>query len=151
MNALFENFKFINSSYSSDTHIKSHSKDFFSNLTQINNPNLKEINTKEIYTCLNNQGNISINKIVHLLNELNFKYLKERQLKKVIDTSAKNFKKEKNMVNIHEFEKFEKKSKYAADSFSEVKKFKTELCHSWELTGTCKYGLNVIYILIIYI
>ena len=57
MNALFENFNFINSSNSSDTHIKSHSKDFFSNLTQINNPNLKEINTKEIYTCLNNQGN----------------------------------------------------------------------------------------------
>jgi len=55
------------------------------------------------------------------------------------------------MVNIHECEKFEKKSIYAADSISEVKKFKTELCHSWELTGTCKYGLNVIYILIIYI
>ena len=26
---------------------------------------------------------------------------------------------------------------------SEIKKFKTELCHSWELIGTCKYGLNV--------
>ena len=26
---------------------------------------------------------------------------------------------------------------------SEIKKFKTELCHSWELTGTCKYDLNV--------
>lgn len=26
---------------------------------------------------------------------------------------------------------------------SEIKKFKTELCHSWELTGTCKYGINV--------
>lgn len=26
---------------------------------------------------------------------------------------------------------------------SEFKKFKTELCHSWELTGTCKYDLNV--------
>ena len=34
--------------------------------------------------------------------------------------------------------------KNAINSLSEVKKFKTELCHSWELTGTCKYGLNVI-------
>ena len=39
------------------------------------------------------------------------------------------------------------KNKNAVDSFSEIKKFKTELCHSWEITGTCKYGLNVIYIL----
>ena len=29
------------------------------------------------------------------------------------------------------------------DSLSEIKKFKTELCHSWELTGACKYGQNV--------
>ena len=56
----------------------------------------------------------------------------------------------KNMVNSHEYENNENKSKYAVDSFSEVKKFKTELCHSWELTGTCKYGLNVIYFFIIY-
>ena len=147
MNALLENFKFSNSSNSSETHAKSHSKDFFSNLTQINNPNLKEINTKEIYTYLNNHENINLIKIVHLLNELNFKYFKERQLKKVIDTSDNNFKKEKSMVNIHDYEKVEKKNKHSADSFSEVIKFKTELCHSWELTGTCKYGLNVIYIL----
>ena len=26
---------------------------------------------------------------------------------------------------------------------SEFTKFKTELCHSWELIGTCKYGINV--------
>ena len=151
MNALFENFKFNNSTNSSETHTKSHSKDFSSNLTQINNLNLKEIYNKENYTCLNNHENININKIVQLLNELNFKYLKERQLKKVMDISAKNYKKEKNMVNIHEYEKSEKKSKFAVDSCSEVKKFKTELCHSWELTGSCKYGLNVIYIFIIYI
>ena len=29
------------------------------------------------------------------------------------------------------------------DYLSEFTKFKTELCHSWELTGTCKYGINV--------
>ena len=29
------------------------------------------------------------------------------------------------------------------DFSSEIIKFKTELCHSWELTGTCKYGVNV--------
>ena len=30
------------------------------------------------------------------------------------------------------------------DSLSEVIKFKTELYHSWELSGNCKYGENVI-------
>ena len=30
------------------------------------------------------------------------------------------------------------------DFISEFTKFKTELCHSWELTGTCKYGVNVL-------
>ena len=30
------------------------------------------------------------------------------------------------------------------DFISEFTKFKNELCHSWELTGTCKYGVNVI-------
>ena len=30
------------------------------------------------------------------------------------------------------------------DFIYEFTKFKTELCHSWELTGTCKYGVNVI-------
>ena len=151
MNALFENFKFNNSTNSSQIHTKWDSKDFSSNSTQINNLNLKDIYTKENYTCLNNHENINIIKIVQLLNELNFKYFKERQLKKVMDTSAKNYPKEKNMINTHEYEKIEKKSKFAADSCSEVKKFKTELCHSWELTGSCKYGLNVIYIFIIYI
>ena len=27
--------------------------------------------------------------------------------------------------------------------FSEITKFKSELCHSWEVTGSCKYGANV--------
>ena len=151
MNALSLNFKFYISTNTSETHAKTHSKDFSSNLPQINNPNLNEINIKQVYTCLNNHKNINLNKIVHLLNELNFKYFKERQLKKVMDTNIKNSKIGKNMINIHECEKIEKKSKYLVDTFSEVKKFKTELCHSWELTGTCKYGLNVIYIFIIYI
>ena len=39
------------------------------------------------------------------------------------------------------------KKKNSIDSFSEIKKFKTELCHSWELTGSCKYGLNVSFII----
>ena len=34
-------------------------------------------------------------------------------------------------------------NKNTIDSFSEVKNFKTELCHNWELIGTCKYGQNV--------
>ena len=37
----------------------------------------------------------------------------------------------------------DKKNSNIVDSLSEIKKFKTELCHSWELTGTCKYGQNV--------
>ena len=37
----------------------------------------------------------------------------------------------------------DKTNKNMFDSLSEIKKFKTELCHSWELTGTCKYGQNV--------
>ena len=34
-------------------------------------------------------------------------------------------------------------NKNNSDYLSEFTKFKTELCHSWELTGTCKYGINV--------
>ena len=37
----------------------------------------------------------------------------------------------------------DKINKNIIDTLSEIKKFKTELCHSWELTGTCKYGQNV--------
>ena len=148
MNALLENFKFINSYNTPESYVKPKSKEIISNSTQNNNQNLKERNSKEIYACLNSNENII--KIVQLLNELNFKYFKERQLTKVMVMSAANSKLDKNMVNSHEYENNENKSKYAVDSFSEVKKFKTELCHSWELTGTCKYGLNVIYFFIIY-
>ena len=38
----------------------------------------------------------------------------------------------------------ENKNANILDSLSEVIKFKTELCHSWELSGNCKYGQNVI-------
>jgi len=145
MNALFENFKFNNSSYTLESYAKLYSKDFPLNSSQINNPNIKEINVKETYIYLNSNENMD--KIVQLMNELNYKYFKERQLKKVMDTNSKNNK----MINSHEYQKNENKSKCTVDSFSEVKKFKTELCHSWELTGSCKYGLNVIYILIIII
>ena len=37
-----------------------------------------------------------------------------------------------------------KKNTNIVDSLSEVIKFKTELYHSWELSGNCKYGENVI-------
>ena len=40
-------------------------------------------------------------------------------------------------------DKKDKKDNNIVDSLSEIKNFKTELCHSWELTGTCKYGQNV--------
>ena len=58
----------------------------------------------------------------------------------------------KNEQNLKEILKTlanDKNKKYITDSLSEVINFKTELCHSWELTGTCKYGQNVkIYIFI---
>lgn len=140
MNALFENFKLNNSSNTSEIFAKPYSKDFYPNKTTNSNQNLTEKNPNKIYSYLISDENL--NKIAQSLNELNFKYFKERQTKNDMDINAKNLTKEKNK-NGHECEKNEKKNKYTFDSLSEVKKFKTELCHSWELTGTCKYGLNV--------
>ena len=63
-------------------------------------------------------------------------------IKNNINSNVKNSQDECKMLNIQESK--DKKNKNVIDSLSEVRKFKTELCHSWELTGTCKYGLNVI-------
>ena len=57
----------------------------------------------------------------------NIKNIFEESTKKIMPKALSNDPKNKNII----------------DSLSEVKKFKTELCHSWELTGTCKYGENV--------
>lgn len=68
--------------------------------------------------------------------------------KKTSFDSSKENKNNKNIKNQEELNKKEgNKNKSIIDTCSEVKKFKTELCHSWELTGTCKYGQNVIIFL----
>ena len=86
----------------------------------------------------NLKANESINKMAQSFQELNFQYLKERQLINYINALSGD-KKEKNSIGPKGI--MDKNS--GIYSFSEVQKFKTELCHSWELTGTCKYGLNV--------
>ena len=135
MYALFENLKFEYLSYPQI-------KDYYLYQNINNKQASKENNFQQ--NILNNE---EINKIVQSLKELNIKYLSERQkllmnIKNSINSNVKNSQDEFKMQNIQESK--DKKNKNAIDSLSEVKKFKTELCHSWELTGTCKYGLNVI-------
>ena len=135
MYALFENLKF---EYLSNPQIK----DYYLYQNTNNKQASKENNFQQ--NIINNE---EINKIVQSLKELNIKYLSERQkllmnIKNSINSNVKNSQDEFKMQNIQESK--DKKNKNAIDSLSEVKKFKTELCHSWELTGTCKYGLNVI-------
>ena len=135
MYALFENLKFEYLSYPQI-------KDYYLYQNINNKQASKENNFQQ--NILNNE---EINKIVQSLKELNIKYLSERQkllmnIKNSINSNVKNSQDEFKMQNIQESK--DKKNKNAIDSLSEVKKFKTELYHSWELTGTCKYGLNVI-------
>ena len=100
-------------------------QDFFSAITMINN---FEINNK-IYQ--NNIINIeNKNKLKTDSSELSFNYYKEHFM---------NMVKEKNSLVKEQNET----KKNNVDFSSEIIKFKTELCHSWELTGTCKYGVNV--------
>ena len=76
-----------------------------------------KINKKASFDCSNENNSIK-NISINLLEESNTK---------IIPKALSNDQKNRNIL----------------DSLSEVKKFKTELCHSWELTGTCKYGENV--------
>ena len=100
-------------------------QDFFSAITMINN---FEINNK-IYQ--NNIINIhNKNKLKTDARELSYNYYKEHFM---------NMVKEKNSLVKEQNET----KKNNVDFSSEIIKFKTELCHSWELTGTCKYGVNV--------
>ena len=103
-------------------------KDFFSAITMINN---FEINNKIYQNNIINIINIeNKNKLKTDASELSFNYYKEHFM---------NMTKEKNSL---EKEQNETK-KNSVDFSSEIIKFKTELCHSWELAGTCKYGVNV--------
>ena len=92
---------------------------------QINiSKNEKNKNNKKASFDCSNENNSIKNISINLLEESNTK---------IIPKALSNDQKNRNIL----------------DSLSEVKKFKTELCHSWELTGTCKYGENVSIIILI--
>ena len=127
----FENLKF-NSSLSTNESIR--------NLYPKTNNLIKSFsnNNSNIY-----KSNENLYKIIKSFTELNL--LKGLQNLAIKDNSPKanNYFSEFSDGKQEENKKEEKIKKINLDSLSEVKKFKTELCHSWELTGSCKYGLNV--------
>ena len=102
---------------------KNTNKDFLSSIPMFNN---FEINNKNyqynIFNIINIENN---NKLKTDANELKFNYYYEHY------------------INIQPTKEQKKKKKNSVDYTSEIIKFKTELCHSWELTGACKYGVNV--------
>jgi hypothetical protein len=102
---------------------KNTNKDFLSSIPMFNN---FEINNKNyqynIFNIINIENN---NKLKTDANELKFNYYYEHY-KNVQPTKEQN-----------------ETKKNSVDYTSEIIKFKTELCHSWELTGACKYGVNV--------
>ena len=138
MNALFENFKNDCALVSNEEIGNSHLKKYY----LCKNMNNDNGNTKENFYQMNISNNERIIKLTQTMKELNTQYLKERKYT-LMNTNKNNM--SSLMKNIKRQELKENYIKNTVDSFSEVKKFKTELCHSWELTGTCKYGLNVIY------
>lgn len=144
MNAFFENFKFDHTSNTSEKIGNLQLKDYYLHQNTSDNPNSNE-NTINNNLIINE----AINKLALDLKNLNIKYLKEYQNiiinNKNINYNIKNSQDKCKIADIKKSNEI--KNKNAVDSFSEIKKFKTELCHSWELTGTCKYGLNVINIL----
>ena len=138
MNALFESFK--------NDYTLRPEKNF--NLQLKDCYLYQNINAKENNTQLNIFSNERINLLAQTLKELNIQYVKERQNIIINNGNNNNSIKKNEMVGSKSSISQESKENYvknAINSLSEVKKFKTELCHSWELTGTCKYGLNVIY------
>ena len=84
-----------------------------------------------------NQINISKNEKIKNNKKASFDSSKENNIKNI------NLLEEPNKKIIPKALSNDQKNKNLFDSLSEIKKFKTELCHSWELTGTCKYGENV--------
>ena len=145
MNALFEDLKLNSPINSSKDFGKLHSKDYYLDSIINNDQNVIKNNSQKNYIYL--VTNENINKLSQEFNELNFQYVKERQInimnnKNNINANSKNSVNE--ITKTNKIESNEKNNKSTVFSLSEVRKFKTELCHSWELTGTCKYGLNVI-------
>ena len=131
-------------------------------------------NTKTNNNYINNNYYFYINKnqsnkkepqnYIYIVNNDNISHLSQKPKNvhnsiKNMNEKIKNNKKEsfdsskenKNIKNMKLSEDLsinnEKKNQNIMNTLSELKKFKTELCHSWEITGTCKYGQNVIYII----
>ena len=115
MKALFENLKFNSSLYSNEIIRNQYSKTY--NFKE-NIPNNK-LNMKRHYGELQNTTK---NDNFEITNNYSKIFVGDKEKENVKDERIKK-------INL--------------ESLSEVKNYKTELCHSWELTGTCKYGLNV--------
>ena len=103
------------------------------NIIEDNSDNLMEKSSKNINKyyfpskAMNNNFEINNekNKLKTYSDELGFNYNKE------------------NFLNIEPIKEQNETKKNNVDYSSEIIKFKTEICHSWELSGTCKYGVNV--------
>ncbi len=144
MKALFENLELNTKTNIKDKLENINLKDNYLYNKMNNNQNIKE-NISMLNSNLLNYD--KINELYQSFKELNFQYFKERQnavLNNIQNEKISSSKTVlKNRQEDNKKEQSEKMNKFNADSLSEIKKFKTELCHSWELTGTCKYGLNV--------
>ena len=128
---VFENLKF-NFSLSTNESIR--------NLYPKTNNLIKSFSNFNFNIYKSNENSYKIIKSfteLNLLKELRNLAIKDNFLK------ANNYFSEFSKNKQEENKKEEKIKMINLDSLSEVKKFKTELCHSWELTGNCKYGLNV--------
>jgi hypothetical protein len=139
MNALFQNLNIISSSNLLKKFQNLNIKNYylFTKINNNQNQNQSDINFQQKYNLFLNKE--KINQLAQNLNDLDLLYIKERQNKIIINDDTKYSLNENKNMNNQELNN----DKKIFDSLSEVKKFKTELCHSWELTGTCKYGLNV--------
>jgi hypothetical protein len=144
MKALFENFELNSKIDILDKLGNINIKDYYLYNKMNNNQNMKENISLLNSNLLCNE---KINELYQSFKELNFQYFKERQNAILNNKQNEKISYSKNDLKDGQEgikkEKNDKRNKFNADSLSEIKKFKTELCHSWELTGTCKYGLNV--------
>ena len=129
MNALFENCKVEHPQFLI-------SRPFINSKNYYNNS----------YASFNNisNNNINMNFNLNYIDFNNFEYLKNGP--KVLynnDNKEQHDLIKKNEIQNYGINELILQNKNNFDYLSELTKFKTELCHSWELTGTCKYGTNV--------
>ena len=150
-----------------NTYLKSNgSSSFFNNMKtnnnnrnnyiyfSMNNHNISKAQQNYFYFVETEAMNLLSQKSKDIQNQsnqnINLKNEKNRPIKNGSFDSSKENKNIKNINisgeqnnNAPKAFSNDKINKNIIDTLSEVKKFKTELCHSWELTGTCKYGQNV--------